>query len=68
MEIVLAALGIWLCFVAFGAFMAMPGKFWVFLVLAIAGFAIMARADACEEHKPPYCWQQADGQIFCENQ
>lgn len=68
MEIVLAALGIWLCFVAFGAFMAMPGKFWVFLVLAIAGFAIMARADACEEQKPPYCWQQADGQIFCENQ
>lgn len=68
MEIVIALFVFWLICVAFGAFMALPGKLWILIAIAM-GFLFVVKASACEgEHKPPYCWQQADGQIFCENQ
>lgn len=42
------------------------------LLIGIGGFYLILtlNASSCEgeQHKPPYCWQQADGQIFCENQ
>lgn len=70
MEIVLALLLIWLAFVAIGALFTMPAKGWIWILAFLALMLIAMRPSfACDdEQKPPYCWQQADGQIFCENQ
>ena len=68
MEIVFYLFILWLAFVCFGALMTMPAKGWWFILGFLLLMFIAARPSfACDnEHKPPYCWQQADGQIFCE--